>query len=301
VTTEFGGPSFDRPNSTTNGIAALNAAISGSGWENTAASCTNALVNVTGQINFARAARGPKTTGSTLTFIPYGRDAVAYLFYDHGDGLLNSLTTAQLKAIYSSSTGQTTIGADTVEGCLPITGSSPRSNLESAIGVSDTTAEAEALADSCDQIQQNSGNAFYNTVNSLPSGTDAIIPISTGDWIAQANGVAVDESSVARGAGYDLGVVSDVTSGKPYTGTAPNLRPNTTYYQNTSYGYNLYTVVPTSKLSGVQEDRGLVSLFAGSSAALCQSSFQSQMNTFGFDDLVSAEGTCGTTTTTGNS
>ena len=63
ITTLTGGPSFDRPNSTTNGIAALNAAISGSGWENTSASCTNALVNVTGQINFARAARGPKTTG----------------------------------------------------------------------------------------------------------------------------------------------------------------------------------------------------------------------------------------------
>ena len=42
ITTLTGGPSFDRPNSTTNGIAALNAAISGSGWENTSASCTNA-------------------------------------------------------------------------------------------------------------------------------------------------------------------------------------------------------------------------------------------------------------------
>ena len=55
-------------------------------WENTSASCTNATVNVTGQINFARAARGPKTTGTTLTFVPFGRDAVAYLYYDHGDG-----------------------------------------------------------------------------------------------------------------------------------------------------------------------------------------------------------------------
>ena len=73
ITSKTGGPAFDRPNSTTAGIAALNADISGSGFENTAASCTNALVNVTGQIDFARAARGAKSTGTTLTFVPYGR------------------------------------------------------------------------------------------------------------------------------------------------------------------------------------------------------------------------------------
>ena len=202
ITTLTGGPSFDRPNSTTNGIAALNAAISGSGWENTSASCTNALVNVTGQIDFARAARGPKSTGSTLTFVPYARDAVAYLYYDHGTGNLATLTTAQLKGLYSGTI--TKIGTDTVKPCLTITGSAPRSNLETAIGVSDSTAEATALAAGCDQIQQNSGNAFWSGVaNTLAAGTDAIIPISAGDWIAQNNGFAVDESNTARSHGSD--------------------------------------------------------------------------------------------------
>jgi hypothetical protein len=301
ITTKLGGPSFDRPNSTTNGITALLAAINDTGWENTSASCTNALVNVTGQIDFARAARGPKTTGSTLTFVPYGRDAVAYLYYDHGDGVLNSLTTSQLATIYSSTTGTTSIGADEVEGCLPISGSSPRTNLESAIGVTDGVAGAEAIAAGCASVQQNSGNAFWAAIGSLPSGTDAIIPISAGDWIAQANGVAVDESNTARTNGLDLGIVSDVTSGKPYLGTIPNLRPNTNYYVNSSYGYNLNTVLQTSILSGLEENRGLVGLFVGSSAALCQSSFQTQMNTFGFDDLTASEGTCGAVSTTGNS
>ncbi len=301
VTTKFGGPSFDRPNSTTNGIAALLAAINGTGWENTSASCTNAEVNVTGQIDFARAARGPKTTGTTLTFVPYGRDGVAYLYFDHGDNDINSLTTAQLKSIYSSSTGSTTIGGDSVEGCLTITGSSPRSNLETAIGVSDTVAEAEAVQDGCDQIQQNSGNAFYNFASSLPAGTDAIIPISTGDWIAQANGFAVDESANARSNGLDLGIVSDVSSSKPYSGTPGSEVPNSTYYQS-AYGYDLYTVLPTSKLSGVLEDHGLVSLFVGSGSSLCATSFQNQMHSdFGFDLLTGSEGTCGSTTTTGNS
>ena len=153
------------PNSTTDGIAALNAEISGSGFENVSASCTNATVNVTGQIDFARSARGPKSTGTTLTFVPFGRDAVAYLYYDHGDHNLTTLTTAQLKGLYGGTI--TTIGGDTVKPCLTITGSTPRSNLEAAIGVSDATAEATAKAAGCDQIQQNSGNAFWTFANTL--------------------------------------------------------------------------------------------------------------------------------------
>jgi hypothetical protein len=311
ITTLFGGPSFDRPNSTTNGITALLDAINGTGWEDTTnTSCTNTPVNVTGQINFARAARGPKTTGTTLTFIPYGRDALGVLVFDHGDGVLNSLSTAQLKAIYSSTTGTTTIGGDTVEGCLSISGSAPRSNLESAIGVSEAIAGAEAQADDpsgttdCSQIQQNSGNAFYDGfASSLPAHTDAIVPISSGDWIAQNNGVAVDESADARAGGASLSSITDGSNvlGSPFTGTGTSLRPNTTYYQSTSYGYNLNTVVPTVKITaGPNEDHGLVSLFVGATSPLCSSAQELIMNTFGFDDVTGTEGTCGTGTT-GNS
>ena len=71
ITTKTGGPSFDRPNSTTNGIAALNAEISGSGWEDTTnTSCTNAKVNVVGELNFARAARGAKSGGVCSPSLP---------------------------------------------------------------------------------------------------------------------------------------------------------------------------------------------------------------------------------------
>jgi hypothetical protein len=268
-------------------------------------------VNVTGQINFARSARIPKTTGTTLTFIPYGRDALGILVFDHGDSVLNDLTTAQLKSIYSSTTGTTTIGADTVEGCLSISGSAPRTNLESAIGVSEAVAGAEAQADDpsgttdCSQIQQNSGNAFYDGfASSLPAHTDAIVPISAGDWIAQNNGVSVDESADARSGGAFLASITDGSTalGVPFTGTGTSLRPNTTYYTSTSYGYNLFTVVPTVKITaGPNEDHGLVSLFTGATSPLCSSGQEAIMNTFGFDDLTAAEGTCGATTLEGNS
>ncbi len=256
-------------------------------------------VNVTGQIDFARAARGPKSSGTTLTFVPFARDALGVLEYDHGTGHLASLTTAELTALYSSSTGTATINGDTVYACLTISGSTPRSNLESAIGVSDSTANTAANAAGCNNIQQNSGDNFYTFASTLPSGSDAVIPISSGSWIGQANGVGVDRSSSARAGGVDLAAIDAL--GKPYTGTAPSEVPNTTYYQSSQYGYNVYTVLPTAKITGFTKDAALVSLFVGSSASLCNSTEQGIVNPFGFDSLVSAEGTCGSTTTTGNS
>jgi hypothetical protein len=303
ITTKVGGPSFDRPNSTTAGIAALLDAINGTGWENSADSCTNTPVSVTGQIDFARAARGPKTSGSTLTFVPYGRDALGFLVLDpsHDLGTIPALTSTELTALYSSSTGTETIGGETVYGCLTITGSTPRTNLESALGVSDATASTAATAAGCPQIQQNSGNSFY-TFASTKAATGSspaavVIPISSGSWIGQANGVGYDRSNTARANGVTLASIDSL--GQPTTGTAPNEAPNTTYYQSTQYGYNVYTVLPSSKLSGFTQDQALESLFVGTSSALC--SDQTRINQYGFDSLTTAEGTCGSTTTTGNS
>ena len=299
VTTKLGGPSFDRPNSTTAGIGALLAAVNGTGWQNAAASCTGAPVNVTGQIDFARAARGPKSSGTTLTFVPFARDALGVLQFDHGTAHLATLTTAQLTALYSSSTGTSTINGDTVSACLTISGSTPRSNLEAAIGVSDATANTAANAAGCNNIQQNSGDNFYTFASGLAAGSDAVIPISSGSWISQANGVAVDRSSAARAGGVDLAAIDAL--GKPYTGSAPSEVPSTTYYQSSQYGYNVYTVLPTTKITGFTKDAALVSLFVSNTSALCSTTEQSLVNTFGFDSLTVSEGTCGSTTTTGNS
>lgn len=301
IITKVGGPSFDRPNSTTAGISALLAAVNGTGFENSSASCTGAPVNVTGEIDFARAARGPKSSGSTLTFIPYARDALGILVYEGGDtGNLASLTSAQLTSLYTSSTGTITVNGKTVYGCLTIAGSTPRSNLESALGITDAQASTAATAAGCNSIQQNSGNSFATFYGTLASGSEAVIPISTGSWIGQANGVAVDRSNQARSDGDYLTAIDSL--GKPTTGSAPNLRPNTNYYQSTQYGYNVYTVVPTSKISGFGANAALESLFVGSSSALCASSEQTNVvNVFGFDSLTVSEGTCGSTSTTGNS
>jgi hypothetical protein len=295
IITKVGGPSFDRPNSTTAGIAALNAEIDGDGFENTSASCTGTPVNVAGEIDFARAARGPATGGSTLTFIPYARDALGILVDDNGTNNLATLSASQLTSLYSSNTGTITIGGETVYGCLTFAGTTPRSNLEKALGISDATATTAATAAGCNSIQQNSGNAFATFTATLPTNAEAVIPISSASWIGQANQVGVDRSNTARTDGYYLSNVAGL--GNPDTGTAPNLRSNTTYYQSTTWGYTVYNVVPTTSISGFGANAALENIFE---TAICTTAEQNVINEFGFDSLVAAEATCGSTSLQGD-
>jgi len=296
IATKLGGPSFDRPNGSGNGIAALSHAIDGTPWNATTGSCTNTGVNVSGQIDFARSSRGPKTSGTALTFIPFARDAVSYAYFDHSTNTIASLTTAQLKSLYQSPTGTITVGADTVKACLPQLGSGTRSFWETAIGVTDAQADAAATAAGCNGQEENGANTFYTFANALATGVDAVIPFSAGSWIAQANGVALDNSAAGRTGGVDLGNIDGL--GKPYTGTPGSEAPNNAFYLSTQYGRNLNVVVSTPKI-GALGDAGLKSLFVGSSSSICAADAQATVNRFGFDSLTPAVGTCGSTTTTG--
>ena len=304
IITKLGGPSFDRPNSSTAGITALYDAVTGTGFENTSASCTGAPVSVTGEIDFARSARGPSASlpGTTLTFVPFARDALGILLYDPSGTLASTpLTTAELTSLYSSTTGNITVGGVQVNACLTISGSTPRSNLEKALGLTDTQASAAASAANCNNIQQNSGNSFYSQASTLTG--DSVIPISSGSWISQVNGRAVDRSATAAANHVNLASITDGSTalGQPYTGTAPSETPNTTYYQSSKYGYNIYTVLPTANITGAFADQALVSLFVGTTSSLCNSSLQSTtIHQFGFDSLTASEGTCGSTTQESN-
>jgi len=334
ITTVVGGPTFDRPNSSTAGIQALQDSLNFStlgGFENSSGSATNTQVDVQGQIAFARSARALKTTSgdgpTDLTGIPYARDGLGVLYYDGaGDGAVKSLTYADLKSLYTSSSGHITIPStsDTLYAFLTISGSTPRSNLETVLGVTDSAANTAALATGTgdNNITQNSGNAFYSAVQTLEAAhpnSDVVIPISAGSWEGQADGTGFDRSNLARGAGVDLVDITNQAGtdiGKPYTGTAPGATPvagsetpSTTYYEDLSdstasfptWGYDIYTIVPTAALAGFGGNAAIKSLFDGSTSVLCSSAAQTIAHEFGFDSLTSSEGTCGSTTNTGNS
>jgi len=320
IITKAGGNAWDRPNSSTEGINALEDSVTGTLWEGSP-TCTGAPgQNITGQVSFARSARGVKTAGSNLTFIPYDRDALGVLVYTPTSGSpLASLTEAELNTLYTSASGSETINGVTVYACLTISGSTPRTNLESALGISDSQATAAAAAADagnvsgglCPSITQNSGNAFYSAVSGLGNGFGAVIPISSASWESQSNDVALDRSATARLNGVDLAsitnsalsnigqpYISGTIGSGPHAGTSGEV-PNPTYYNDSSWGYNVYTVVPTRNITaGLNFSAPLSALFVGTSSALCSTSAQNTAHDFGFLSLAGSG--CGTTTATGN-
>jgi hypothetical protein len=319
ITTKLGGPSFDRPNGSSNGIAALSHAVdpvpANNTWQASTASCTGAPINVAGQIDFARSSRGPNnTTTNALTYIPFARDGVSYAYVKNGAQDISALTTANLTALFNGGTGTINVGGDTVRACIPQTGSGTLKFFDAAIGVTDANAQAAATASGCfvgTGVEENGANAFLTRANAVNVTDDFVIAFSAGSWISQANQVALDRSATARASGkVDLGNPDSIggVGAKPYTGVAPNEQPNSTYYNFVAgtdpvgtYGRNLYVVVSTPKI-GLTGDAGLKSLFAGGTAAICQTgvgSPQARINTFGFLTLNGVVGTCGDTTKTG--
>jgi len=300
ITPKLGAGAMDRPNGSSNGIAALSHALDGTPWSAAAASCTgsaNAPI-ISGNVDFARSSRGPKPDkpGTALTYVPFARDAVSVAVFDHGSANLANLTSAQLTALYSSPTGTLVINGDTVKACLPQAGSGTRGFFEAAIGVSDSVAGAAAIAAGCNAAEENGADTFFAFANALGPNTGAVIPFSVASWISQANGVALDRSAAGRTNGVDLAAIDAL--GKPYTGTAPNEAPNPTFYDNTTYGRNVFVVLPTAKIGGFG-DAALKSLFVGGTAQVCASAAQTTSNRFGFSSNIVGS-TCGATTLKGD-
>ena len=136
-------------------------------------------------------------------------------------GTIGALTTANLQTIYSSTTGTSTIDGSPVEGCLTITGSTPRSNLESAIGVLRQHGRGRRVRRS--RMQPDPAEQRQRLLHlRLHAGTstDAVIPISAGDWIAQANGGPSTSRTTARSKGLTLASITDGSNalGSPFSG-----------------------------------------------------------------------------------
>jgi hypothetical protein len=306
VTPKVGAPQIDGPNGSAQGVSALSRSIDGASWFKTANCGGSATTtgNVTGQIDFARSSAGPASfpAGTTLTFLPFARDGVSFAYFDHGTNELANLTTAQLQALYGtgnvSTTGIITLAnGHTVAACMVQSGSGTGKFWDKAMGNAGngTTAHASAVASGCNatvDYEENGANSWLTStfISTLPTTEDAVIPFSAGQWIAQLNQASLDRSSTGCGGGVGLGTIDSVNP-RTTAGCGTGQALNATYYANTTYGRDLYIVVPTSKV-GVPGDPGLKSLFVGASSAIC--SAVSTIQTFGFS-TATLSGACGST------
>ncbi|MGW3283670.1 Ig-like domain repeat protein [Streptomyces sp. NPDC001002] len=269
VQTRTGGPSFTRPNGSGPGRTALSMSLTGDKFPN------GNGVAIPGQVDFARSSGGPSASGTALTYIPFARDAVGLAVRGSG---LDTLTVDQLHELYKAGSDHKLNGV-TVHPVLPQSGSGTRKFFLGAIGLGEDTIDT-----SLPTVQENQANAALTQ-------DGALVPFSVGSWIAQNNGIAPDYSSTAVAAGGHLASIKlptdtgGVTS--PVTTVDGKLAPVPHYYENSTFGRDVYNVVPTRAVdpTSVFFDKDLYDVFVTSGtheAALASDSSEQVISDFGF-------------------
>lgn len=294
-------PTTYRPNGSSEGRRALSRAIDGTVYGPTT-ECGGSKV-VTGLFDFARSSSGPSSgdTGTALTYVPFGRDALAVAYYANGVTTpVTDFTRAQLTSLYT--TGPQTINGVEVVPCGIQLGSGTYASwltMTAATAVQDesSTATCAAAGATTGRIQENDATALKMKGDGLV-GKQVIIGFSAANFIAQGNGVALSQLA----AGVDLGTISNdgtgANLGAAYTtsGTAPVLYTAApTFYASTVFGRNVYNVFDTARVTGIGNN-DVKSLFVGATSAVCSTDGQITVNKFGFSTI----STCGAITLTGS-
>ncbi|MEV0183914.1 Ig-like domain repeat protein [Streptomyces sp. NPDC050625] len=267
ITTRSGGPSFLRPNGSGKGRFALSASLTGDKFPDSNG------VSTKGQVDFARSSGGPSASGTALTYIPMARDAVGVAVRGAG---IDNLTVAQLHDIYTGVLTQ--VNGHTVHPKIPQTGSGTRNFFLNAIGVAAGDVPADIPA-----VQENQGNAALTE-------DGALVPFSVGSWIAQNNGVAPDYTKDAVTAGGHLASVQlpgDSGATSPVTTVNGKIAPVNAYYENATFGRDVYNVVPSRAIdpTSIFFDKDLYDVFVTSgshTAKLASDDAEKVIASFGF-------------------
>lgn len=296
VTPKAPGATMNRPNGSSAGRKVLSRAIDGTGYGD--ASCGAGAKPVGGLVDFARSSAGPSANdpGTALTYIPFGRDGVSFAYYANGVAPVTSLTRAQLTSLFT--TGAQVIGGVNIIPCGIQTNSGTYqfwNTVTTATPSQENTATAACnSAGSGARLQENDA-AGLKAKGDAQVGSQVIVGFSAANFISQSNGVAASQLA----ASVDLGSVSDngsgVNLGRPYQGTAPNTTPSATFYNDSTFGRNVYNVFDTARVTGFGSN-DLKSVFVGASSSICSASAQAIVNTFGF----LSSGSCGSTTLKGS-
>lgn len=243
IQTKPTGAFFGRPAGSGAGVTALRASITGANYSGNAAVPARQIL---GQVDIARSSSGPggnANANGLLAYVPYARDAVGFA-YKGGDSSWANLTAAQLKGIYECTITQ--VGGVTVKPRIPQSGSGTRNFFLGAIG--------NPTLGSC--VTDATGTTPENDASVL--GDNELIPFSVANWISQANGATGINTTTASGVSFGSAVSGQV----PFTGTAPNLVPNSAYYSDATFGRDTYLVVEYARItpSDAKYDAALANL-----------------------------------------
>lgn len=251
------GTVFDRPTGSGEGRKALLASFGGPSF-------TNNLynnVNVANQVDLARSSSVGSTAGTALTYVPFGQDAIGYAFKvgsasggadaAAATAAIQALTKGQLGIIYSANTlsAASTVLSGTGYQLQPVglqSGSGTWTTFLSKTGVSSVGTVVDTRNNTA---PENDGRVLTPATNEVQ-----IVPLSVANYVGQVNGA----SRINTFNGVAVGSIDGVAA---FTGSAPSLVPNTSYYNSSDWGRTVYIVVPTAKIvQGSSFDQGLFEL-----------------------------------------
>ena len=238
IQTKGGGVYFGRPSGSTDGVTALSRSIDGQAYTAKVQTGMPAAPSaiIAKQVDIARSSSGPATPNASgaLAYVPFGRDAVAYAY--NGTSVLGTITTAQLKDIYSCTAGANVINGVTVQPLLPQSGSGTRKFFVAALQIADSVAQA------C--VTSNGANPAFASVNendgTALTAVGQIVPFSVASFVAQSNTAAQNRLGPAQ-LGTPTGTV-------PFTGSGTALVPNPAYYSDGTFGRDTYLVVEYARI-----------------------------------------------------
>ena len=269
------GKAIDRPNGSSAGRTALTRLIDGGNWPASGSLCSGSTAagtpgtDVSGLINFARSSSAPAfTSPPTLTYVPFGRDAVSFAYYRAAGSPVTSLTRAQLTDIFKTVGGLVVtpvVGGPSVRiiGCGIQTSSGTYSfanrafNVNAGLEATGTTecnnlidADPVAVGNQPARAQENAPEDLKARGDLATTGTQVIIGFSAGNFIAKENGTAPGLTPTSQNVGIgsisNTGATSGTTDiGNPVAATTP-LTPSSTFYDNTTFGRVIYNVFPTT-------------------------------------------------------
>ncbi|GIG66409.1 hypothetical protein [Phytomonospora endophytica] len=273
-----------RPNGSSQGRDALIASENGTPWQGK---------TITGCVDFARSSAGPRSAGSTYTYVPFGVDAVTVAI--NSNSLLpTNVTFTQIQRVYQCL--DTTIAGEPVTPLLIQSGSGTRQFWLAQMGITEADIAGglyPCLEDLNNTIQEHDGTV-------LAGHEDYILPFSVGQYIAQSNSAAIATAT---------GVTVTDRRGPSTLLSIGGTAPVTGGVLNTNFPIvrDVYNVLPTADLTNPVIDAN----FTGNDSALCTKTVtvagtpKRVTELFGFGYRASTVGTgklgCGVTTLTGNS
>ncbi|NEA62245.1 Ig-like domain repeat protein [Streptomyces sp. SID12488] len=268
IQTRSGGQVFSRPNGSGAGRTALSMSLTGDLYPN------GQGVAIKGQVDFARSSGGPSVSGNALTYIPFARDAVGVAVRGTG---LDSLTVDQLHDVYAAGSDHK-VNGQTVTPVLPQKNSGTRKFFLGVIGLDENTVDPHLTT-----VQENQADSALTADGTL-------VPFSVGSWIAQNNGIAPNHGETAVAAGAHLASVTlpgDTGATSPVTTVNGKLSPVGGYYENATFGRDVYNVVPTRTIdpSSIFFDKDVYDVFVSSGtheAALASDDAKGVIAKFGF-------------------